>query len=176
MIFLTESKFLLCTPESFGVIQRSNDLFAYSGDQLWQLFAVFENTGGASQTAHQSECVYHAYWFYSGLDSHFHVGQTENVLIEHIFNTFFFQIELGHEFVTAAQRSFERHGEPRHYRVHSFFVQACETDPHRCEKLMARMFQIMLIVGIVHNTLQVAFIIAYLHLQFINILFHKAKV
>ena len=34
MIFLTESKFLLCTPESFGVIQRSNDLFAYSGDQL----------------------------------------------------------------------------------------------------------------------------------------------
>ena len=27
-----------------------------------------------------------------------------------LFNTFFFQIELGHEFVTAAQRSFERHG------------------------------------------------------------------
>ena len=38
---------------------------------------------------------------------------------------------------------------------------------------MARMFQAMLIVGIVHNALKVAFIIAHLHLQFINILCHE---
>ena len=59
----------------------------------------------------------------------------------------------------------------RHEFLTSVGISFARLHEEGVDPVVARMFKIMLIVGIVHNTLQVAFIIAYLHLQFHLFLF-----
>lgn len=60
-------------------------------------------------------------------------------------------------------------------RIDSLFVECSKTDTYRRQKLMAGMFQIMLIVRIINNPLKVALVITHLHFQFIDIV-HQLKI
>ena len=53
--------------------------------------------------------VYYTYGFYRRFNDNFHVGQSEYVLIEYIFYSFFLHIQFRNELVATFQRSFERH-------------------------------------------------------------------
>ena len=56
--------------------------------------------------------------------------------------------------------------------VHSLIMHGTEILSQRLEELMTGMFHIMLIVGVIHYTLQVAFVVTHFVCQFKNILFH----
>lgn len=97
------------------------------------------------------------------------VGQAEYVLHEHILDALLAQRQPRHERVAAAQRQFEGHVEPCHHGVDAPVVQVGETHAVRPQKFMARVFDVVLIVGIVHDALKVAFVVAHLHRQFEDI-------
>ena len=50
-------------------------------------------------------------------------------------------------------------------------MELCKADIQASEELMARMFQVMLVVGVVHNALQVALVVAHLHFQLVDVFF-----
>ena len=103
----------------------------------------------------------------------FHVRQAEYVLIKHVFDAFFLNAQLADKAVSAFQGRFESHVQPCHYRIYSLRVQVGKTDALCEQELVPGVFDIMLVVGIVYDALQVAFIVAYLHLQFKDIIrFH----
>ena len=52
-------------------------------------------------------------------------------------------------------------------------MQFGKADAGRSQELMTGMFDVMLVIGIVDDTLQVAFLVAYLHFQFIDVFLHR---
>ena len=108
-----------------------------------------------------------------GADNGLVVGQAEDVLHENVFDALLAQGEARHETVAAAQRRFERHLQTRHDGIRALLVQGGEADALGTQKLVARMLDVVLVVGIVHDALQVALVVAHLHFQRKDIFFHK---
>lgn len=108
-----------------------------------------------------------------GADNGLVVGQAEDVLNEDVFDALLAQGKARHETVAAAQRRFERHLQTRHDGIRALLVQGGEVDALGTQKLVACMLDVVLVVGIVHDALKVAFIIAHLHFQRKDIFFHK---
>ena len=113
-----------------------------------------------------------AHRFYSCLDNRLQVGQAEYVLVEHIFDALFLDVQLRQELVAAGKRSFESHAEACYNRVDALPVQFGKADSGGGQKLMACVFDVMLVVGVVHNALQVAFVVADFHFQFEDVFSH----
>ena len=84
-------------------------------------------------------------------------------MVEYILDAFLLKVEFRYELVSTLQWGFESHGEASHYRIDSLLMKCSKTDTHRRQKLVTGMFQIVLIIGIIDDALQVAFIVAYLH-------------
>lgn len=97
--------------------------------------------------------VNEAYGFHDGLHCRFHVGQAEDILLEDIFDAFFFYGQAGEKLVTAFQRRFESHLQAGHHSVDALFVQFGETDALRAQKLVAGVFDVVLVVGVVDDAL-----------------------
>ena len=74
--------------------------------------------------------------------------------------------------VAASQRMFVFDLYFRHERIQSLLVYLSEVFAERFQIFMTRMFHIVLVIGIVHHALQVAFVVAHLHLQLENIFLH----
>lgn len=111
--------------------------------------------------------------FDGGADNGLVVGQAEDVLNEDVFDALLAHGKARHETVAAAQRRFERHLQTRHDGIRALLVQGGEADALGTQKLVACVFDVMLVVGIVHDALKVAFVIAHLHFQRKDIFFHK---
>ena len=117
--------------------------------------------------------VHKADGFDGGADNGLVVRQAEDVLHENVFDALLTQGEARHETVAAAQRRFERHLQTRHDGIRALLVQGGEADALGTQKLVARMLDVVLVVGIIHDALKVAFVIAHLHFQRKDIFFHK---
>lgn len=117
--------------------------------------------------------VHKADGFDGGADNRLVVGQAEDVLHENVFDALLAQGEARHETVATAQRRFEGHLQTRHYGIRALFVQGGETDALGAQELVARMLDVMLVVGIVYDALKVALVVAHLHFQRKDIFFHK---
>ena len=117
--------------------------------------------------------VHKADGFDGGADNGLVVGQAEDVLHENVFDALLAQGEARHETVATAQRRFEGHLQARHYGIRALFVQGGETDALGAQELVARMLDVMLVVGIVYDALKVALVVAHLHFQRKDIFFHK---
>ena len=116
--------------------------------------------------------IYYTYRFNRCLNNYFTITLTEYILIENILDAFFLHIQFREKLITAFQRCLESHIDACHYRIDPLLVKCRKTDTGRQQELMARMFQVMLIIGIIDNALQVAFIVAHFHCQLINIFSH----
>ena len=78
--------------------------------------------------------------------------------------------------VTATQRTLIFNGYFRNHEVNALFMELSKAYPQLFQKFMSRMLHIVLIVCIVDNTLNVALIIADLHLEFKTVLLHNLPV
>ena len=91
---------------------------------------------------------------------------------EDIAEPFFLQVQFRDELVTAAQGGLELHVQPRDHGVCALLMKSRETDAMGKQELMTGMLDIVLVVGVVDNALKVTFIVAYLHLQFKDVISH----
>lgn len=107
--------------------------------------------------------MYYTDGFYGSFDDDFHVGKTEDVLIKYVFDAFFLEIELGDKLIAAFKWGLEGHIEAGYYGVDAFGVELGETDAGSRQKFVTGVLYVVLVVGVVYDALQIAFVIAYLH-------------
>lgn len=104
-------------------------------------------------------------------------GSFVDVLIEEIFHAFASHVELAHKGIAAMQRSFIGYLYATYDGVDTFVVHLLESRTGRCQKFVARMFEIMQVVGIIDYAFQVDLIVAYFELQLKDIgFFHCLRV
>lgn len=94
------------------------------------------------------------------------VGQAVEVVIEHVFQSVFAQGYFRHKAVAASQGELELHFHTGHYGVDAAGVKVGKTDAAGAEELMPGVFGVVLVVGVVDNALQVAFVVAYFKGEF----------
>jgi hypothetical protein len=117
--------------------------------------------------------VLEAYYIYLALDRKSIVGKVIDVLKKNQFRALAHHIDAHRESVAATQRTLLLYRDLRDHRVDTLRMHGRETAAYGFKEFMARMLQIVLVVGVVHDTLYVALIIAHLHLQPVDISFHN---
>ena len=108
-----------------------------------------------------------------GTNHDFVVGLAEDVLHENVLDTVFFYPKSRDEFVATFEWNLKLHGESRHDTVDASLMKFGEADVVGKEKFVTCMFDIVLIVGVVDDALEVAFVVAHLHFEFIDVVCHK---
>ena len=104
----------------------------------------------------------------------FVVWQAEDILHEDVAQPLLAHTQLAHKLVAAAQRGLEGYLYACHHGGDARLVHICETDAGSEQELVPRVFHVMLVVCVVHYTLEVALIVAHLEGQFkgISCIFH----
>ena len=120
--------------------------------------------------------VMYAYALDGTLEAYLAVGHADNLLVEHALDAVACDIELGAELIAAAQRGLvvECHLGDDKVVTGSTHIGKAEADGE--EELMTRVLQVVLVVGVVDDALEVAFVVAHLHEQFVAIFFHRSVV
>ncbi len=103
-----------------------------------------------------------AYTIYFGTDAEFLIRKTINVLKELVLDTVLLDSYSCHIFVATLEWNLELHGEACNHGICSLFVKFSKTDIVGEKELVTCMFEIMLVVGVVYNTLKIALIVAHL--------------
>ena len=95
-------------------------------------------------------------------------------VVEDVAQTLLAHAELRDEDIVAAQRRLVLQVHASHHGVDALLVKAREAHAERREVEMARVLGVVEIVGIVHDALDVALVVANLHFCFKDIVrFHK---
>ena len=89
--------------------------------------------------------------------------QAHNVLMENIAKALFFESKTNLEFIAGPERCFEAHVELCHYHVDAAFVEVGEFDAEGSNEAASAVFVVVLINCIVHDALDVAFVVAHHH-------------
>ena len=103
----------------------------------------------------------------------FVVALAEDVLHENVLDTVFLYPKFGDEFVATLERNLKRQGESSHHTVDASLVKFGEADVVGKEKFVTCVFDVVLIVGIVDDALEVAFVVAHLHFEFVDVVCHE---
>ena len=103
-------------------------------------------------------------------ETQFLITGTEDVVMKHVLDTLLRQAEARDELVVGPQRGLKLHRHPCQHGIDALLVHLGEAQPTLCQKQMSRVLAVVQVVGIVHNTLNVAFIVAHLHPRLKNIL------
>ena len=103
-------------------------------------------------------------------ETQFLITGTEDVVMKHVLDTLLRQAEARDELVVGPQRGLKLHRHPCQHGIDALLVHLGEAQPTLCQKQMSRVLAVVQVVGIVHNTLNVAFIVAHLHPCLKNIL------
>ena len=111
--------------------------------------------------------------FNLGTNHDFVVGLAEDVLHENVLDTVFLYPKFGDEFVATFEWNLKLHGESCHDTVNASLMKFGETDVVGKEKFVTCMFDVMLIVGVVDDALEVAFVVAHLHFEFVDVIGHE---
>ena len=132
---------------------------------------TFENAvirGGAYEFA-----IVYAYTLHRAFEAYFTVRYTYKLLVKYALDTFTRNIELRTELIATAERRLVVECHLGHHEVIACSTHVSKAQSNREEKFVACMLQIVLVVGIVDNTLKVTFIVAYLHEELITVFFHR---
>ena len=108
-----------------------------------------------------------------GTNHNFVVALAEDVLHENVLDTVLLYPKFGDEFVATLEGNLKLHGESRHNTVDASIVELGETDVVGKEKFVTCVFDVVLIVGVVDNALEVAFVVAHLHFEFVDVVCHE---
>jgi len=106
--------------------------------------------------------VYETHRFHFGTAGQFHVGKAPDVLMKDVFDSVLLYAKFAKKFVTASQGSLEGHSYTGNNRIDAALVEFGEGDALAQKIFVAGMFEIVLIVCIVDNALQVAFVVTNL--------------
>ena len=91
-------------------------------------------------------------------------------MMKHILNALLGQSKPRHKLIIWSEGRLKLHRHAGHHSVHTLLMHLRKTQAALLQKQMAGMFAIVQVIGIVHDTLDVALIIAHLHPRLKNIL------
>ena len=103
-----------------------------------------------------------AYTIHFGTDAEFLIRKTINVLKELILDAVLLDSYSCHIFVATLEWNLELHGETGNNGIRSLIVKLSKADIVGEKELVTCMFEIMLVVSVVYNTLKIALIVAHL--------------
>jgi len=100
------------------------------------------------------------------------VGLAVDVLLEDVADTFAVDVEAGKEFLTSAKRSTIVDGDTADHDIDALAMKFFEADADTLDKLVTGDLEIVLVVGVVDYSLDIAFVVARLQLEGVSIIFH----
>lgn len=107
-----------------------------------------------------------------GLDALDAVGLAVDVLLEDVTNAFAVDVEAGKELLSTTERCTIVDGDTAYHNVDALAMKVFETDADTLNKLVTSDLEIVLVVGVVDNSLDVTFVVARLQLQGVSVFFH----
>jgi len=109
--------------------------------------------------------------FHGGAETELFVAGTVDVLIEQILDPVFLEVEAGDELIVAAQGNLVLEFHAVDNGIDALLVESSETDAQAAEEKMTGVLGVVQVVGIIHDALDVALIVAHLHTGFKDV-FH----
>ncbi len=100
------------------------------------------------------------------------IGLSVDILFENVTNAFAVDVEAGKEFLTSAKRSTIVDGDTADHDIDALAMKFFEADADTLDKLVTGYFEVVLIVGVVDYSLDIAFVVARLQLQGVSVFFH----
>ena len=95
-----------------------------------------------------------------------------DVLLKDVTNAFAVDVEAGKELVSTTERCTIVDGDTAYHNVDALAMKVFETDADTLNKLVTGDLEIVLVVGVVDNSLDVTFVVARLQLQGVSVFFH----
>ena len=132
---------------------------------------VFCKKGGDFFTACQA-AVDHANRRNGCRNAKLHVGLAVNVLVENKSSAVSSDVQTRKESLLSVKRCLVFHRDFGHHHVQAFVVPFPEGLAFLLEPFVTGSLKIMLIVGVVDDALDVAFVVARLHFQSVEVVFH----
>lgn len=99
-----------------------------------------------------------------GLDALDSVGLAVDILLENVTNTFSVDVETGKKLLSTAKRCTIVDGDTADHDINALTMKVFEADADTLDELVTGDLKVVLIVGIVDNSLYVAFVVARLQL------------
>lgn len=100
------------------------------------------------------------------------IGFAIDVLFKNITDPFAIDVEAGKKFLTAAKGCTVVNSDTTYHDVNALVVKRLEADANALDELMTGNLEVMLVVGIVDNSLDVAFVVTRLQFELVGIIFH----
>ena len=135
--------------------------------EKWVLKKILEHL--VEELAACKTAILHTDCFYAALGTELTIGQTVYILQEKYLGTLALQVDANDELVATDEGQFILYGYLGYHCIDTALVQTTEVLAKRFEKFVACVLHIVLVIGIVHHALKVALVVAYLHLQTVDI-------
>lgn len=107
-----------------------------------------------------------------GFDALDTIGLSVDILFENVTNAFAVDVEAGKELLSTTERCTIVDGDAAYHNVDALAMKVFETDADTLNKLVTGDLEIVLVVGVVDNSLDVTFVVARLQLQGVSVFFH----
>jgi len=131
-----ESKKDLSIPFCFHFFQSPDNFVAKSQSSVYQ--------AGGGNHSFQAE---------------FFIGQTKNILVEKVFQSFVFHPERYEKTIATPEGRFVSQVDPGYNGIDPLVMELVKIETNGTQELMPGMFQVILIHRIIDNSLQIAFVI-----------------
>ena len=105
-----------------------------------------------------------------GFDALDTIGLSVDILFENVTNAFAVDVEAGKELLSTTERCTIVDGDTAYHNVDALAMKVFETDADTLNKLVTSDLEIVLVVGVVDNSLDVTFVVARLQLQGVSVL------
>jgi hypothetical protein len=93
-------------------------------------------------------------------------------LFKNITDPFAIDVEAGKKLLTAAKGCTVVNSDTAYHDINALVVKLLEADANALDELMTGNLEVMLVVGIVDNSLDVAFVVTRLQFELVGIIFH----
>ena len=107
-----------------------------------------------------------------GFDALDTIGLSVDILFENVTNAFAVDVEAGKELLSTTERSTIVDGDTADHDIDALAMKFFEADADTLDKLVTGYFEVVLIVGVVDYSLDIAFVVARLQLEGVSIIFH----
>lgn len=107
-----------------------------------------------------------------GFDALDTIGLSVDILFENVTNAFAVDVEAGKELLSTTERCTIVDGDTAYHNVDALAMKVFETYADTLNKLVTGDLEIVLVVGVVDNSLDVTFVVARLQLQGVSVFFH----
>lgn len=107
-----------------------------------------------------------------GFDALDTIGLSVDILFENVTNAFAVDVEAGKELLSTTERCTIVDGDTAYHNVDALAMKVFETDADTLNKLVTSDLEIVLVIGVVDNSLDVTFVVARLQLQGVSVFFH----